>query len=75
MAGVEAPLWSETISTSDHIEFMAFPRVVGVAELGWSAASTHDWEAYRLRLAAQGPRLEALGIDFYRSPQVPWPSG
>lgn len=75
VAGVEAPLWSETISTSDHIEFMAFPRVVGVAELGWSAASTHDWEAYRLRLAAQGPRMEALGIDFYRSPQVPWPSG
>lgn len=22
--------------------------------------------------AAQGPRLSALGIDFYRSPQVPW---
>ncbi|WP_260848871.1 beta-N-acetylhexosaminidase [Streptomyces sp. SLBN-118] len=75
VAGVEAPLWSETISTSDHIEFMAFPRVVGVAELGWSPASTHDWEAYRVRLAAQGPRMQALGIDFYRSPQVPWPSG
>ncbi|WP_405811272.1 MULTISPECIES: beta-N-acetylhexosaminidase [unclassified Streptomyces] len=75
VAGVEAPLWSETISTSDHIEFMAFPRVVGVAELGWSPASTHGWEAYRLRLAAQGPRMAALGIDFYRSPQVPWPSG
>ncbi|MFC4609524.1 beta-N-acetylhexosaminidase [Streptomyces maoxianensis] len=75
VAGVEAPLWSETISTSDHIEFMAFPRVVGVAELGWSSASTHDWEQYRVRLAAQGPRMSALGIDYYRSPQVPWPSG
>jgi hexosaminidase len=75
VAGVEAPLWSETISTSDHIEFMAFPRVVGVAELGWSPASAHDWEAYRVRLGAQGPRMAALGIDFYRSPQVPWPSG
>ncbi|WP_307663341.1 beta-N-acetylhexosaminidase [Streptomyces sp. V1I1] len=75
VAGVEAPLWSETISTSDHIEFMAFPRVVGVAELGWSPASAHDWEAYRVRLGAQGPRMAALGIDFYRSPQVPWQSG
>ncbi|MGW0552627.1 beta-N-acetylhexosaminidase [Streptomyces sp. NPDC002926] len=75
VAGVEAPLWSETISTSDHIEFMAFPRLPGVAELGWSPAATHDWEAYRVRLAAQGPRMAALGIDFYRSPQVPWPSG
>ncbi|MFC5801443.1 beta-N-acetylhexosaminidase [Streptomyces formicae] len=74
IAGVEAPLWSETVSTSDHIEFMAFPRLPGVAELGWSPASTHDWDAYKVRLAAQGPRMAALGIDYYRSPQVPWPA-
>ncbi|MGP3927692.1 beta-N-acetylhexosaminidase [Streptomyces sp. 8N616] len=71
--GVEGPLWSETLSTSDHIEFMAFPRLPGVAELGWAPASAHDWESYRTRLAAQGPRWTALGIDYYRSPQVPWP--
>ncbi|WUJ19691.1 beta-N-acetylhexosaminidase [Streptomyces sp. NBC_00390] len=75
IAGVEAPLWSETISSSDHIEYMAFPRLPGVAELGWSPASTHDWEKYKVRLAAQGPRMEALGIDYYRSPQVSWPAG
>ncbi|WP_375138124.1 beta-N-acetylhexosaminidase [Streptomyces sp. Act143] len=72
--GVEAPLWTETIVTSDDVEYMAFPRLAGVAELGWSPAATHDWEAYRVRLAAQGPRWEALGIDYYRSPQVPWPA-
>ncbi|MFI8822366.1 beta-N-acetylhexosaminidase [Streptomyces sp. NPDC053431] len=72
VAGVEAPLWTETISKSAHIDRMAFPRLPGVAELGWSPAASHDWEAYRLRLAQQGPRLSALGIDFYRSPQVPW---
>ncbi|MFF3334683.1 beta-N-acetylhexosaminidase [Streptomyces sp. NPDC002888] len=72
--GVEAPLWAETVSTSAHIDYMAFPRLAGVAELGWSPAATHDWEAYRLRLAAQGPRWEALGIGYYRSPQVPWPT-
>ncbi|MEV6394862.1 beta-N-acetylhexosaminidase [Streptomyces sp. NPDC051907] len=74
LLGVEAPIWTETLSTSDHIEYMAFPRLPGVAELGWSPQSTHDWAAYRLRLAAQGPRMEALGIDYYRSPQVPWPA-
>ncbi|MCX4823274.1 beta-N-acetylhexosaminidase [Streptomyces sp. NBC_01142] len=72
LLGVEAPVWTETLSTSDHIEYMAFPRLPGVAELGWSPASTHDWETYKVRLGAQGPRMAALGIDFYRSPQVPW---
>lgn len=70
--GVEAPLWSETLETSDDIEFMAFPRLPGVAELGWSPASTHDWDTYRVRLAAQAPRWDALGIDYYRAPAVPW---
>ncbi|MEV8361275.1 beta-N-acetylhexosaminidase [Streptomyces niveus] len=72
--GVEAPLWSETLSTSDHIEKMAFPRLPGVAEIGWSPQSARDWDTYKVRLAAQGPRLTALGIDYYRSPVVPWPA-
>jgi hexosaminidase len=70
--GVEAPLWSETIVTEDHIEFMMFPRLPAIAELGWSPASTHNWDAFRLRLGAQGPRWTEMGIDFYRSPQVTW---
>ncbi|MET9426727.1 MULTISPECIES: beta-N-acetylhexosaminidase [unclassified Streptomyces] len=72
VAGVEAPLWTETIASSAHIDQMAFPRVLGAAELGWSPGASHDWEAYRQRLAGQGPRLEALGVDFHRSPQVEW---
>ncbi|MFG2557792.1 beta-N-acetylhexosaminidase [Streptomyces sp. NPDC048496] len=71
--GVEAPIWSETVTNSDEVEQMAFPRLPGVAELGWSPASTHDWDTYKVRLAVQGPRFSALGIDYYRSAQVPWP--
>ncbi|MGW3356464.1 beta-N-acetylhexosaminidase [Streptomyces bungoensis] len=73
--GVEAPLWSETLTTSADIEYMAFPRLAGAAELGWSPAATHDWDRYRVRLAAQGPRWDASGIRYYKSPQVPWPQG
>ncbi|HTJ33906.1 MAG TPA: beta-N-acetylhexosaminidase [Dactylosporangium sp.] len=70
--GVEAPLWTETIRTSADIEYMAFPRLPAIAELGWSPAATHDWDAFSRRLGAQGPRWTAAGINFYRSPQVPW---
>ncbi|WP_410610083.1 beta-N-acetylhexosaminidase [Amycolatopsis sp. lyj-109] len=72
IAGVEAPLWTETIRTSDDIEYMAFPRLPGIAEIGWSPKSTHNWDAYRARLAKQSPRWVVQGIDFYRSPQVDW---
>ncbi|MGH8880871.1 MAG: beta-N-acetylhexosaminidase, partial [Stackebrandtia sp.] len=70
--GVEAPLWSETLLNIDHIEFMAFPRLPGIAEIGWSPASGRSFDEYRLRLAAQGPRWANMSVDFYRSPQVPW---
>ncbi|MFF0966265.1 beta-N-acetylhexosaminidase [Streptomyces sp. NPDC003703] len=73
--GVEAPLWSETLSTSAQLDTMAFPRLPGAAELGWSPAATHDWDTYKVRLAAQAPRWDALGIGYYRSPQVPWTDG
>jgi hexosaminidase len=71
---VEAPLWTETITDSADIEYMAFPRLAGAAELGWSPAATHGWDGYKVRLAAQGPRWDALGIKYYKSPQVPWPT-
>ncbi|QWF81923.1 beta-N-acetylhexosaminidase [Amycolatopsis sp. CA-230715] len=72
IAGVEAPLWSETLVKSEHIEYMAFPRLPGIAEIGWSPKASHNWDNYRERLAKQGPRWTAQGIDFYRSPQVDW---
>ena len=70
--GVEAPLWSETLVRPSDFEFMAFPRLAAVAEVGWSPAAVRDWHGFRARLGAHGPRLSALGVNYYRSPQVPW---
>jgi hexosaminidase len=70
--GVEAPLWSETVTNMDDLEYMAFPRVLGYAEIGWTRQAGRDWNEYKTRLAAQGPRLEALGVHFYPSPEVTW---
>lgn len=71
--GVEAELFSETLPTFDDVEFMAFPRLAAVAEVGWSPQSARDWDSFRQRLAAQGPRWTELSVDFYRAPQIPWP--
>lgn len=68
--GVEAPLWSETLRSIEDIEFMAFPRLAAIAELGWSPS--RDWESFRTRLGAYGPRWTARGVGFYPSPQIDW---
>jgi hexosaminidase len=70
--GVEAPLWGETVTSMRDAEYLAFPRLIGIAEIGWSPARGRSWAEYRLRLAAQAPLLDSLGVNFYRSPEVPW---
>jgi hexosaminidase len=70
--GVEAPLWSETVVNMADIEYMAFPRLIGVAEIGWSPAEGRTWDEYKVRLGKHAPHLQSIGIDFYRSPKVDW---
>ncbi|GAA0360458.1 beta-N-acetylhexosaminidase [Actinoallomurus spadix] len=72
--GVEAPIWSETLTDLHEVEYMAFPRLAGIAEIGWSPRQGRSWEEYRTRLAAQGPRWTAMGVNFYHSPEIAWDS-
>jgi hexosaminidase len=70
--GVEGPLWSETVARRADLDYLMFPRLAGVAEIGWTPQARRSWDDYRERLGAQAERWTALGINFYRSPQVPW---
>ena len=72
IVGVEAPLWSETVVNMTDIEYLVFPRLPGIAEVAWTSAKDRNWEEYKVRLANHGPRMKALGIDYYPSGRVPW---
>lgn len=72
VAGVLAPVWTETLADLPSVELMAFPRLAGVAQIGWSPRHTHDLEHHLVQLAVQGPRWEAAGVGFHRSPEVAW---
>ena len=70
--GVEAPLWAETLEKRADYEYLAFPRLIAIAELGWSTPAARGWDGFRARLAEHGPRLQALGVNYFRSPEIPW---
>ena len=70
--GIEAPLWSETISTIEELEYLAFPRAIGYAELGWSDSEHCNWEDYKKRLAAQTAYLNRMNVNFYQSKLIDW---
>jgi hexosaminidase len=70
--GIEAALWSETVTNKDEVDYMVFPRLPGYAEIGWTPAALRSWDEYKIRLGKQGQRFTAMGIKFYKSPLVQW---
>lgn len=71
LLGVEAPIWTETLTSIEDVELMAFPRIAAIAEIAWSP-QPRDYDNFSRRLAALGQRLEAAGINYFRAPDVAW---
>jgi hexosaminidase len=78
VTGVEGAMWGETVVNLSDVDYMVFPRLLALAELGWSPKADRSSvrsPAYRDfigRLAAQGARLMAGGVNFYPSTEESW---
>ncbi|MGA0374670.1 MAG: family 20 glycosylhydrolase [Flavobacteriaceae bacterium] len=70
--GLEAPLWSETLENFDDIAFMAFPRILGHAEIGWTDVSLRKWVDFSKRLSLHGRLLRDLGVKYYPATEIDW---
>ena len=44
--GVQANLWTEYISTIDHLEYMLLPRMAALSEVQWCDADRKDWNRF-----------------------------
>lgn len=63
--GVQANLWTEYISTPEHLEYMLMPRLQALCELQWCPYSTRDIERLKRSLREhQFPILESLGYNY-----------
>jgi hexosaminidase len=76
--GIEGAMWGETVVDLSDVDYMVFPRLLALAEIGWSpkadraSLKSPAYTDFIGRLAAQGPRLMAAGVNFYPSAEVPW---
>jgi hexosaminidase len=76
--GVEGAMWGETVTDLSDVDYMVFPRLPALAEISWSPKATRTsvtspaYQDFIGRLAAQGARLMAAGVNFYPSTEVPW---
>ncbi|NFS10003.1 beta-N-acetylhexosaminidase [Clostridium botulinum] len=68
--GIEAPLWTETISDTKAMDYMIYPRLLGYAEIGWTPKENRDWNQYKNRLKKQGERMKNQGINYYKDSSI-----
>ncbi|MCC7306515.1 MAG: family 20 glycosylhydrolase [Acidobacteria bacterium] len=69
--GGQANIWTEYLKTPAAVEYMAFPRMIALAEVLWTQPANKNYADFKRRLAANLPRLEAQNINF----RIPEPDG
>jgi len=62
--GAQCNLWSEYVATTEHLEYMLFPRTIALAEVVWTPGERLDFSDFQERLAVHEDRLSSLNVNF-----------
>ena len=65
--GGQANLWSEQIKTTEHSEYMIFPRLAALSETLWSTKESRNWEDFSSRIETMFKRFDYLDINYAKS--------
>ena len=72
VAGVEAAIWTETVSDFGDLCFALLPRLPGVAHKAWSDPQAAGWADHRDRLARHGRLWAHDDLTYFRASTVNW---
>jgi len=62
--GGQGNLWTESVPTFRHAEYMLWPRSLALAEVLWSPSATRDWSNFVNRTEEHLTRLEEADINY-----------
>jgi len=65
--GGQGNLWSESVPTFRHAEYMTWPRGLALAEVYWSPRKARNWDDFTKRMEQEFKRMDAAGIKYARS--------
>ena len=65
--GGQGNLWTESVPTFRHAEYMTWPRAIALSEVYWSTKANKNWTDFITRLEKQFPRLDAANVKYSKS--------
>jgi hexosaminidase len=66
--GSQANVWTEYIPTSEHAEYMIFPRLCALAENLWTSENLQNYDDFIKRMDRQYQRLDLYQINYRINP-------
>ena len=69
--GVQGNVWAEYIPTAQHAEYMIYPRIIALAEVGWTPQRNRQPENFKRRINNEIRHIKTKGYHpFTLSEQV-----
>ena len=62
--GGQGNIWTEYIPNFEHLQYMAFPRAIAIADVLWAHPERRDFPDFLARLRRHLPRLDQLGVNY-----------
>lgn len=62
--GVQGTFWTEQVDRPQDLEYQALPRLIAVAEQGWSQPEAKDFDDFMKRLREEAVMLDLAGYNY-----------
>lgn len=62
--GAQGNVWTEFITTAEHLEYMVLPRMPALAEVLWTPEKDKNWEGFNERLQYRFKAYGQLGLHY-----------
>lgn len=67
LMGVQASLWTEFCNRPEDVDYLVFPRLAALAEVGWSRPEQKNWASFLKAMDRYNEHLAVKGVGYARS--------
>lgn len=67
--GGECNVWTEC-APQEEVDLRVYPRLTAFSETLWSPKELRDWDDFSCRLKGHFRRLDTLGVNYFREPEL-----
>ncbi len=65
--GAQGNMWTEYMTSQEHVEYMGLPRIAALAEVVWSPKDQRTYDDFRTRLLSHFRLLDRFGANYSKA--------